>query len=228
MKIRDDGPRINAMLRHLGCGRDVRDFPASANEKVALIRTADARGLIAWRKSRTRYELTSIGWNELMPRRRFGVPSLIMSAATGGVASVIAVTVFWPPADASRARGNPSAPISRLERPHVLQAALPAQICVPRYAPLYATSAVQDAVALAPESEANEPPRADLTDSPAPEPPKAEPSPSGAKEAGTKKYRKTAHHRRRDQRRSWAYGDPWRGRSIRYAGYGGQRNWYGY
>jgi hypothetical protein len=225
MKIRDDGPRINAILRHLGCGRDLRDFPASANEKVALIRTADARGLIAWRRTRTRYELTSIGWNELMPRRRFGVPSLIMSAATGGVASVIAVAVFWPPADASRARANSSGPISRLEQPHVLQTARSAEICVPRYAPLPALSVVDNAVAAAPEPEPALD-RPDVTERPALDPPATTSEASVTKEAAPKKSRKTAHHRRRDQRRSWAYADPWRGR--RYAGYGGQRDWYGY
>ena len=206
------------MLRHLSCGRDVRDFPASANEKIALIRTADARGLIAWRRTRARYELTSIGWNELMPRRRFGVPSLIMSAAAGGVASVMAVAFFWPPADASRVR---------LERPHVLQTAASAEICVPRYAPLPAMRVVEDAAAAAPDPkpEIDAP---EVTERPAVDPPGTTSGASGAKEAGATKSRKTAHHRRREQRRSWAYADGWRGRSIRYAGYGGQRDWYGY
>jgi len=73
MKNRDDGSRMNAVLRHLGCGGDLRDFPATANERVALIRTAGARGLVTWHKTHPRYELASIGWNELMPRRRFGI-----------------------------------------------------------------------------------------------------------------------------------------------------------
>jgi hypothetical protein len=227
MKIRDDGHRIKAMLRHLGCGRDVRDFPASANEKVALIRTADTRGLIAWRKTRARYELTSIGWNELMPRRRFGMPSLIISAATGGVAGVIAVAVFWPPADASRARANSSAPISRLEQPHVLQTARSAEICVPRYAPSPVMGVVEDAVAATEPEREPEIDRPVVTERPALDQPGTTSGASGAKEAGAKKSRKTAHHRRREQRRSWAYADPWRSRSIRYAGYG-QRDWYGY
>jgi hypothetical protein len=228
MKIRDDGPRIDAMLRYLGCGRDLRDFPATANEKVALIRTASARGLIAWRRTRARYELTSFGWNALMPRRRFGVASLITSAATGGIASVVAAAVFWLPADAARPRGHASASISRMENPNMLQPARSAEICVPRYAPFPARPFIVDAVAFASEPETNELPRLDhpdLADRPAPAQPMAEPGASGAKEAPAKKSRKTAHHRRRDHGRSWAYGNSWRDRSMRYAGYYGQRGW---
>jgi hypothetical protein len=231
MQIIDDGPRINAMLRHLGCGRDLRQFPATTTEKVALVRTAGARGLIEWRKTRARYELTSYGWNALMPARRFGVASLVISAATGGIAGVVTMAVFWQPADASRPRGHSSASISRLEKPNVLQAARSAEICVPKYAPLPATNVVWEPLVAAAESEMNEPPpldRHDVTNRPAVDQPTAEPGAIGVKEAGAKKFRRTAHHRRRDRSRSWAYADPWRGRSIRYAGYGGQRGWFGY
>jgi hypothetical protein len=226
MQIRDEGYHINAMLRHLGCGGDLRDFPATANERVALVRIADARGLIAWRKGRARYELTHFGWNELLPKRRFGVPSLIISAATGGMAAVIAVAVFWLPADGSHPRVHSSASLSRLEKPRVPQTARSAEICVPTYAPLPAIRAAEDAGAPAPDAETNEPPRpaSDLTTVAEP---KTEPGVSGVKEAGAKKSRKTAHHRRRDQGRNWAYADAWR-RSIRYAGYDGQRGWFGY
>jgi hypothetical protein len=231
MKIRDDGPRIDAMLRHLGCGRDLRDFPATANERVALIRTAGARGLVAWRRTRARYELTTFGWDELMPNRRFGISSLLISAATGGVAGVIAAAVFWLPPDGAPPRGHSSAALSRLEKPNLLQTARSAEISVPRYAASPAMPVIEDAVARAPESETNEPPRLDrpdLTDRPAVDQPKAESGASGVREAGTRKSRKTAHHRRRDQGRSWAYAGPWRSRSIRYAGYYGQRGWFGY
>jgi hypothetical protein len=130
MQITDEGYRIDAMLRHLGCGCDLRDFPATANERVALVRTADARGLITWRKARARYELTHFGWNELLPKRRFGVPSLIISAATGGIAVGIAVAFLWLSVHASHPRGHSSAALSRLEKPTVLQTARSAEICV--------------------------------------------------------------------------------------------------
>ena len=232
MDMRDEKPHIDAMLRHLGCFRDLRDFPGASTEKLALLRTAAARELIIWRKARARYELTHFGWNELLPRRRFGVTSLIVSAATGGIAGVVAA-VFWLPADASRPR-HPSASIARVEKPNVLRTAGSAEICVPRYAPLPTVNAGWNPAAAAPEPDMNEPPqpdRRDATGGSAADQPKARPGASGAKEAGSKKSRRTAHHRRADHGRRWAYGDPWRARSIRYAGYGGyggQRGWFGY
>src|SRR5262249_51167992 len=123
MSIKDESRHIDAMLRHLGCGHDLRDFPATSTEKLALLRIAGARGLIEWRKTRARYELTHFGWNELLPRRRFGVASLMLSAAVGGMVGAAALAVYWPPADASRpsTRGHPSASIARAERLNVAQ-----------------------------------------------------------------------------------------------------------
>jgi hypothetical protein len=229
MNNKNEARNLDAMLRHVGSGRDLRKFPGTTTEKLALTRTAGARGLIEWRKRRARYELTSSGWNALMPKRRFGVASLIISAGTGAVAAVVAMVVFWLPADASRPRGNSSGSISQLERPAVLHAA--AEICVPRYAPLPAMSVVQDAIAIASQPEGNEVPQLDhpdFADRPALDQPKAASSANGAKEAGAKKSRRIAHHRRRDRGRSWAYADPWRARSVIYAGYGGQRGRFGY
>jgi hypothetical protein len=180
--------------------------------------------------ARARYELTHFGWNELLPKRRFGVPSLIISAATGGIAAGIAVAFLWLPVHASHPRGRSSAALSRLEKPTVLQTARSAEICVPRYAPLPAVRTVEDTVAVAAEPEMDELPRLDpdLSNRPGVAEPKAEPGASGAKEVAAKKSRKTAHHRRTDQRRSWAYADPWRDRSIRYADYDRQAGWFGY
>src|SRR5215471_5666128 len=102
MNIRDKKPYIDAMLRHLGYFHDLRDFPGTSNEKLALVRTADARGLITWSAARARYELTHFGWNELLPKRRFGVPSLMLSAAVGGMVGAAALAVYWSPAEGSR------------------------------------------------------------------------------------------------------------------------------
>ena len=214
MNGKDDGRNLDAMLRHLGSGRDLREFPGTTTEKLALIRTAGARRLIEWRKTRARYELTSYGWNALMPARRFGVASLMISAATGGMAGAVAAAVLWLPADASRhaARGQSSASISRLE---------------PRSAPLPAIGPQKDAAAESDTSAAEglDPPK--LADRPTTDSPMAQVS--GVKESEVKKPRhKAAHHRRREQGRMWAAADPWRAQSIRYAGYGGQRGWFGY
>ena len=82
---RNDRLRIQAVLRHLGSGGGLRDFPASASasEKVALVKTANQRGLIAWHKGRGRYELTPAGWCELAPTRRFGVGSMVLGTTVG-------------------------------------------------------------------------------------------------------------------------------------------------
>src|SRR5215470_13882186 len=99
MSIRNDKPDIDAMLRHLSYFGDLRDFPSTSSEKLALVRTADTRGLITWSKARARYELTHFGWNELLPKRRFGVPSLMVSAALGGIVGAVALAFVWLPAD---------------------------------------------------------------------------------------------------------------------------------
>jgi hypothetical protein len=234
MNVKDEGRAMDAMLRHLGCRRDLCDLPGTTSEKLALIRTAGARGLIAWTKTRAQYELTSAGWNALMPRRRFGVAALIVSAATGGMAGALAVAVFWLPADASRpsARGQSFASIARLEKPNVPRTSRSAETFAPASAPLPAISVAQDAVAATAEGETGAVEgldRHNLADRPAAELPSAQASPSGGKETRAKKSRhKTAHHRRREQGRMWARADPWQAQSIRYAGYGGQRGWSGY
>jgi len=227
---------MDAMLRHLCCGHPLRDFPGSKSEKLALVRTANARGLIAWTKSRAQYELTSAGWNTLTPRRRFGIPALIMSAATGGMAGAVAAAVFWLPIDPSVSSGRrQSASISHLAPPHMPRASRSSDISPPGPVPLPAISLMQDAVAVTVEPDTNAAEgldRPNLADRPAVDQPRGQMLSDGVTEAEQKQAKKsrhkTAHHRRREQGRAWARADSWRARSIRYAGYGGQGGWYGY
>ena len=225
MNIKDERRKMDAVLRHLCCGHDLRDFPGTATERLALVRTAHARGLIAWTKSRAKYELTSAGWNALRPTRRFGLAALIMTAAAGGMAGAMAAAVFWLPADASRAPARWQSAASVSNQPRTSHSA---QIS----APVVATSLLQDAVATAAEpdtSPAEEADRPNLADRPAAEQPRVEVPLNGATEAEvkqSKKPRHKAHHRRREQGRTWARANPWR--AQRYAGYGGQRGWFGY
>ncbi|HEV3110053.1 MAG TPA: hypothetical protein VGY99_06130 [Candidatus Binataceae bacterium] len=226
MKISDEGRCIDAMLRHLGCGHDLHDFPGTPTEKVALVRIAGTRRLIAWQKARVRYELTALGWDRLMPSRRFGVGSLVMSAASGGAVGAIALAILWLPGDPSHpsVHRHSSASISRVEKPYLLQASHSAEVPAPRPDPLPVTNVSRDAVAVAAEPDPDEVSRA--TDRPAADPPRAEVPLSAVKETEVKKYRrKAAHHRRREHGRTWARADRWRAQSIRYAGYGG---WLGY
>jgi len=223
---------MDAMLRHLGCGHDLRDFPGATTEKLALIRAAGARDLIAWKKTRARYELTSHGWDRLMPAHRFGVGSLMMSAAAGGIAGAVALAVFWLPADAPRlsAHRHSAASMARTEKPNAPQVSRSADGSVPSSAPLLATGVLQDVASVAAEPDTSAVTGVaspDLADRPAAEQPRADASFSGVKDV-KKSRRKVAHHRRRDQGRTWAYADSWRAQSTRYAGYGGQRGWFGY
>jgi hypothetical protein len=115
---RDERLRIHAVLRHLGSGADLRDFPSSPSEKVALVNAANQRGLIAWYKARGRYELTPAGWCELAPSRRFGVGSMMLGGTAGATLGAVALAVFWFTAGAAH---GPVAPRS-------IAAAAPAQV----------------------------------------------------------------------------------------------------
>jgi hypothetical protein len=217
MNRQDEGPNIDAMLRHLVSGRDVCDFPGTATEKVALVRTARARGLIAWRKARARYELTPIGWIRLAPRPRFGVASLILSTAVGAIVGGAALLAFtWLPADAPpRIASRQPLQASHSAEP-VARTSRPQQVVLPTV----------EAEADRTETPAFEPPTLVVS---APDPPSAEPALTGTKEVTARKpRRKTAHRRRKEQGAAWAYVRSWQGQQFRYAGYGERGAWLGY
>ena len=217
MNRQDDGPSVDAVLRHLGSGRDVCDFPGTATERVALVRTARARGLIAWRKARARYELTPIGWIRLAPRPRFGVASLIAGTAVGAIVGGAALLAFtWLPADLPpRKASAQSLQASHATEP-VVRASRPQQVTLPT------VEAEPDRS----ETAALEPPTPVVS---IPERPKVEPASTGTKEVTARKpRRKTAHRRRREQGAAWAYVRSWQGQQFRYAGYGERGAWLGY
>jgi hypothetical protein len=113
MEKSDGSRKLDAMLRHLGGGQDLREFPGTMSEKLALTRTADKRGLIAWRKGARRYELTPIGWSKLTPRRYFGLASLMVSAAIGATVAVAVAVLSLPADDSHRSvRRQPAASVS--------------------------------------------------------------------------------------------------------------------
>src|SRR5215475_9538101 len=119
MNTTNDRAAIDAMLRHLGWGQDLRNFPGTASEKLALVQTAGRRGLIVWRRGRGRFELTSIGWSELTPRRRFTLTTVMSAAAIGATVGAVAQAVLWLPVGASHrsVRVHSTALASRLEAP---------------------------------------------------------------------------------------------------------------
>ena len=211
MNSDDDGRDLDAMLRHLGSGCDFREFPGTTAEKLGLIRTAVARGLIEWKKTRARYELTSHGWNALMPARRFGVASLMIGVAVGGIAGAAALAILLPADVPPRTAGAQSLqprsaePVVRSLRPQ--QAILPV-------------------VLIDPDETAGVGPPTPVVS--APDPPKVEPPSVGAQQAAVgKSHRKTAHRRRRGVS-IWAYVRPSRAYHLRHGGYGGRRSWFRY
>jgi hypothetical protein len=99
---------------------DLQNFPGTAAEKLVLMRTANARGLIAWSKARGRYKLTRAGWREVAPKRGVGLASLVVCTSMGvvigaGALAAGALGAHWLPADAShRPAGQQApAPVSR-------------------------------------------------------------------------------------------------------------------
>lgn len=218
-----DGRSINAMLRHLGCGQDLQDFPGTASEKIALVRIAGARGLIAWSKARSRYEVTAIGWSELMPRRRYGLASLLVSAAAGGLIGAAALGVYWLPANGSHSSVRAS--ISRAANPQVSRSTGPGPASPPSLQPVSAST--DDLPVVASDAEPSEAPR--TADQVTQEQPKPELASAGGQRAAAKKYRhRTAHRRRREQGAARAYAARWGGQQFRYAGYRDGGAWFGY
>jgi len=212
------------MLRHLGCGRDPWDFPGTASERLALVRTADARGLIAWRKAPARYQVTAAGWSRLTPRRHFGLPSLLAGTAIGAVVGAASLAIVWLPDGRSHrpSRAQWSASVSRLDKPSVTQ--------TPRPEAGHRNSVLPSTDRAVVVADAT--PMLELVkaDQPAAREPSAEPGPTAVKQAATRKPRhKTVHRHRRGQiGPAWANAKPWSTQPFRYAGYGGQGAWLGY
>jgi len=99
MSESDGSEKLDAILGHLARGRDLQDFSATATEKLGVIRTAAARRLIAWNKTRARYELTLAGWRRTAPRGGLGVAPLVIGATVGAAIGAAALAVLLPSSD---------------------------------------------------------------------------------------------------------------------------------
>ena len=244
--------RIQAMLRHLGTGADLRDLPVSASEKVALVKTANQRGLIAWHKTRGRYELTTAGWCELAPTRRFGVGSILVGTTLGASLGAVALAVFWltagaahvsAPAPRSAAAPAPTQ-VAKLSAPAVDGAASGPALVAPLPAPIEPTTASvappasapatvparEVAPAAAPAQAApptqTEPSR--LAEEPAPEQPVETAKATRIAAAKKARQRAAARRRREDAARAWAAGQSTRTREAEYSGHGVYSGYSGY
>jgi hypothetical protein len=247
---RDEWLRIHALLKHLGSGGDLGAFPATASEKVALVKTASQRKLIAWHKGRNRYELTAAGWCELAPSRRFGVGSMVLGTTAGATLGAVALAVFWFAAGPSHGQHTPRATVAAapaqqhvatLSRPAVdgalnsaapLTPPAPVQTAAPAAMPVAAPPALpthEVAPAAAPPVVA-EP--TNVAEQPTPEQLEAA---AKAKQIAAKKARQKAAARRRREEaaRAWAAAEPSRTGLAAYGyggrgGYGGQSSWFAY
>lgn len=193
---------MDALLRHLGCGQDLHEFPGTKFETLALTEAAGRRGLIAWRETSGRYELTPIGLSKLAPRR-FGLASLMVSTAIGATIGAVALAVLWLPAGASNGsvRAQSAALFSRSQDAPPAIARDPGPGAAPAH-PI-------------------EPPK--VAEQPVPEQPGAEADPAGVKQAAVNKpRRKTAHRRRKETGPTWAFADSWRTRQFTR----GQTSWF--
>jgi hypothetical protein len=214
MNTNDERIRIRAVLRHLGSGADLRDFPASPSEKVALVKTASQRRLMVWHKGRGRYELTPAGWCELAPSRRFGVGSMMLGTTLGATLGAAALAVFWFAAGSAH---GPAAPrsVATVAPAQVATASGPAAT-LPPAAPVPAAAPAAAPVEPEPTKVAEEPTPEQLAEAAA-----------KAKQAAAKKARQAAARRKREEAaRAWA-ADPWRTREAEYSGHGGYGG-YGY
>src|SRR5438552_6788606 len=59
--------RIGAALTYLKEQGNLDGFPARRNERMALMATAERRGLVVWDRNRERYEVTRLGESALAP-----------------------------------------------------------------------------------------------------------------------------------------------------------------
>jgi hypothetical protein len=209
MSASDGGEKIDTMLRHLGSGHDLQDFPGTTAEKLGLMRTAGARGLIVWRKARGRYELTQAGWRKVMPRRGLGLATRVVSTTIGAAIGAGALAVLWLPADTShRAVGRqPTAPVSR-----------PVDANGGPHTPLETASASSAAPGVqeypAPTLGSPTEP-AKVAEQVVPEEPRAEAAPTVTAQAIKKSRHKTSKTR---SHRTWAWANPYR--DDRYSGFG--------
>jgi hypothetical protein len=244
--------RIETMLRHLGSGADLRDFPASASEKVALVKTANQRGLIAWHKSRGRYELTAAGWCELAPTRRFGLGSIMVGTTLGATLGAAALAVFWFTVGAAHVSGpvprTAAAPapaqVAKLSAPAiggavgdpalVASAPSPAEPTAASAAPPGWTPVTVPAHEAAP---AAAPVEAEPTNVAAVPTPEQLAEAAKAKQVAAKKARQRAAARRKREEaaRTWAAGESrtreaeYSGHGVYgYGGYGGGNSWFAY
>jgi hypothetical protein len=211
MRRRNGRAKIDAVLRHLGCGRDLESFPGTRYEQLGLIQTARSRGLVEWQEERGRYELTPVGWRHLTPRR-LGLASLMAGTAIGATVAAAALAVLWLPSDASQGSvGRPAtAALSRPADANGGVSPLAPRPQAARAAPAAPAAAHDPAPSARPDAPTDP---AKVAEQPVPEDPIAEAPAPVVKQAAVKKSR-----HRTGRNPAWASTSPYR--DERYSGFG--------
>jgi hypothetical protein len=86
--------KIGAAIEHIQAHGNLDGFPAGRTERLALVATAARQGLVAWNRSRGRYDLTSRGHRRVRALRRAGRNALRerqVGAIRSGMNAVVAV-----------------------------------------------------------------------------------------------------------------------------------------
>jgi hypothetical protein len=194
--FRKHSRKTDAMLAHLATGGDAQDFAGTKYENLALARTLESRGLIAWDGEGNRFVLTPAGWSALTPRR-FGLPSLAASAAMGAIGVAALAFLVLPGARSQDSAHGHAATTLAVQSSAAAPASTPAEIRGSIVATVPASAPQPAPAARAAQAELTLPPATplDLTEvaQPAPEQPSAEAAPTSAKQAAVKKQqRRTA------------------------------------
>jgi len=198
---------IDTVLRHLGSGHDLQEFPGTTTQKLGLIRTARARRLIAWNKARGRYELTLRGWHRMEPRQGLGLAPLLISATIGAAVGAYALTILWPSAEASRYPVGAGA-IVPVSEPVVAHVGRGTPAPKPQFAStLPAAPPVQSDLPPQEQSSARSEP-VKLAEPPVPQEASAAATATPAKQTASKRHRHHKTSRARTRRMwAWAYRD---------------------
>src|SRR5437588_7794375 len=100
----EEALRLGAALEHLDRRGNLDEFPATANERLALLTTANRRGLVRWNRTDSRYELTSLG-RRLGIKHAPGEPDPAAAAIPGGTVEPKRAVAFNPRALIAAAAG---------------------------------------------------------------------------------------------------------------------------
>ena len=79
----EEALRLGSVLEHIDRQGNLDDFSGTQSEKLALMRTANRRGLVSWNSTASRYDLTNLGRQQLLPPGTAGYAPPVSAGARG-------------------------------------------------------------------------------------------------------------------------------------------------